>query len=70
VYKPRTANGLFSYSIQDFNGNVVHENNGKITKLKQNELQKLPPQIYDNDIDTDTLNIDRLNRHKGPGHGI
>ena len=70
VYKPKTANGLSSYAIADGNGAVVVENNGTITKIKQNELQKIPQLINDNAIDTDTLNINRLNKHKGPGHRI
>ena len=70
VYKPKTANGLSSYAIADGNGAVVVENNGTITKIKQNELQKIPQLTNDNGIDTDTLNTTRLNKHKGPGHRI
>ena len=70
VYKPKTENGLSKYAIADLNGAVVYEDDGTITKIKQNELQKLPPNIEYNDIDADNLNIDRLNKHKGPGQGI
>ena len=68
VYKPKTANGLSSYAVEDDDDAVLYNDDGCILKIKQNDLQKIPDNIDYNDMGE--VNIDRLNKHKGPGHAI
>jgi hypothetical protein len=68
VYKPKTANGLSLYAVEDADDAVLYNDDGRILKIKQNDLQKLPDNIDYNDIGH--VDIDRLNKHKGPGNAI
>ena len=64
VYKPKTANGLSSYAVIDDDDAVLYNDDGRILKIKQNDLQKISEDVDFNDMGV--VDIDRLNKHKGP----
>ena len=72
VYKPKTANGLPYYALQDENNAIIHdeEDGGKILRVKQLDLQFIPNLSDDNDINIDEIDTDKLNKHKGPVRNI
>ena len=65
IYKSKTENGLKSYALLDDNQNLILNDDGKIERVKQNDLQYIPQEVNE-DVDMDNLDVNKLNNHNGP----